>query len=345
MLSQKIETLKSFLLKVSISGLLTGTFIYFAFGSQWKIFILGVMIGVQVYTLIHIYETWVQRTIKQYSFFLSLLISTVLYVFFIIVSVISSLIVINNFNFAFLQQDLFAEIVFSTTMLYGLIFGLVMSFLFNSYSMFDTLLGKNFLLKLFTGKYHKPFEEERVFMFLDMKSSTTIAEKIGHKKFLLLLNDFFYDLSEPVLATSGEIYKYVGDEAIISWKMKYAINKTNPLKCFFLFQDLIAKNSEKYNRLNGTVPEFKAGIHGGTVVTGEMGFIKKEITFLGDVVNTTARIEEASKEFGRQLIVSEEMLKKMMPGNEFLVQPLGEIRFRGKEIPVAISSVARKPEL
>lgn len=341
----KVESLKSFLLKISLSGLLTGTFLYVIFGNQWMAVLLGIMIGMQVYSLIQIYETYVQRTIKQHSFFLSLFISTVLYVLIIIFSVFSSLIIINNFNFAFFKQDIFAEIVFSNTMLYGLIFGLVMSFLFNSYSMFETLLGRNFLLKLFTGKYHQPFEEERVFMFLDMKSSTTIAEKIGHKKFLSLLNDFFYDLSEPVLATRGEIYKYVGDEAIVVWKMKYATQKTNPLNCFFKFRDLIAKNSEKYLKHYGIVPEFKAGIHGGTVVTGEMGFIKKEITYLGDVMNTTARIEEACKEFDKSLIVSDEILNKMMPGNDLLIQPLGEIKFRGKAIPVAISSVTRKSVL
>jgi adenylate cyclase len=339
--SPKIENLKSFLLKVIISGLITGSFIYILFGSNLMMFLLGVCIGVQVYSLIYIYEISAQPTIKKFNFFLSLLISTVLYVLIIIFAVFSSFIILNKFNFSFLRRDVLIEIIFSEAMLYGLIFGLVMSFLFSSYSMFDTLLGKNFLLKLFTGKYHKPFEEERVFMFLDLNSSTSIAEKIGHKKFLSLLNDFFYDLSGPVIATKGEIYKYVGDEAIISWKMKHATNKVNPLRCFFDMQDLIAKNSDKYMKSYGLTPQFKAGLHGGSVVTGEMGFIKKEITYLGDVMNTTARIQEVCKEFKKALIVSDEILSKMNPGQEYFIQSLGEIKFRGKEIPVSISSVER----
>ncbi|MBE0637986.1 MAG: adenylate/guanylate cyclase domain-containing protein [Bacteroidales bacterium] len=341
----QIENLKSFLLKASLSGLLSGAFIYLLFNGDWKVYLLGIMIGFQVYSWIFLYEYFLERKLKQFNFFLSLLTSTIFYVLIIIFSVITSMIIFNGFNFRILQQEVLQQIFFSDAMLYGVVFGLFMSFLFSSYSMFDTLLGKNFLIKLFTGKYHKPFEEERIFMFLDMKSSTSIAEQIGHKKFLSLLNDFFYDLSIPVLETGGEIYKYVGDEAIISWKMKRAIKNANPLKCFFMLQELIAQNSDKYLKLYNIVPQFKAGIHGGIVVTGEMGFIKKEITFLGDVMNTTARIEEACNEFNRQLIISDVMLRKMLPADEYLFQTLGEIKFRGKAVPVAISSVDKKINL
>lgn len=335
------ENLKSYLFRAGISGIVTGFFTFFAFQGNWLSYLLGVLIGVQVYSFIHLYILWLEPRINQYNFVLSLLISTFLYMLFIMFSVLSSLLIINKFNPLIFREEILKSIFFSIYMLYGLLFGLTMSFIFNSFSMFNTLLGKNFLFKLFTGKYHKPFEEERVFMFLDIKSSTSIAEKIGHKKFLSLLNDFFYDLSGPVIATKGEIYKYVGDEAIISWKMKNAMTDSNPLRCFFMLRELVSKNSEKYLKHYGVIPQFKAGVHGGMVVTGEMGYIKKEITFLGDVMNTTARIEEACNEFNQSLIVSDEALGKMNPGKEYLVKSLGEIKFRGKEIPVSISSVER----
>jgi adenylate cyclase len=339
MSTSRTENLKSYLFRAGISGIVTGFFTYFVFQSDWRSYFLGVLIGVQVYSFIHIYIMWLEQRINQYNFVLSLLISTFLYMLFIMFSVLSSLLIINKFNLLIFQEETLKSIFFSVHMLYGVLFGLTMSFIFNLFSMFNTLLGKNFLFKLFTGKYHKPFEEERVFMFLDIKSSTSIAEKIGHKKFLSLLNDFFYDLSVPVIATKGEIYKYVGDEAIISWKMKSAMADSNPLRCFFMLQELVQKNGEKYLKHYGVIPQFKAGVHGGMVVTGEMGYIKKEITFLGDVLNTTARIEETCKEFNQALIVSDEMLRKMNPGQEYLIQSLGEIKFRGKEIPVSISSV------
>ena len=52
-------------------------------------------------------------------------------------------------------------------------------------------------------------------MFLDMRSSTTIAEKLGHERFYALLNELFHEISQPVLQTKAEIYQYVGDEVVL----------------------------------------------------------------------------------------------------------------------------------
>lgn len=69
-------------------------------------------------------------------------------------------------------------------------------------------------------------------MFLDIRSSTTIAEKLGHEKWFALLNDFFNDITEPVINTEGEIYQYVGDEVIISWPVTRGFSERNYITCF-----------------------------------------------------------------------------------------------------------------
>ena len=76
--------------------------------------------------------------------------------------------------------------------------------------------GPGILWKFITGKYYHPRQEERIFMFLDLKSSTTIAEKMNSKKFFELLKEIFSDITEPILNSQGEIYQYVGDEVIIT---------------------------------------------------------------------------------------------------------------------------------
>ena len=58
-------------------------------------------------------------------------------------------------------------------------------------------------------------------MFLDMKSSTTIAEQLGHVRFYTLLNELFHEISQPVLQTKAEIYQYVGDEVVLTWEMEH----------------------------------------------------------------------------------------------------------------------------
>jgi adenylate cyclase len=336
-----LTEIKNHFFPILIAGLITGAFTYFAFNRHYLVFIMGLLIGLQSYFYILLYVALLQPRVHQLNFSFVLLINTFFNVILIILAVFISIVIINRFNITLVFNN-FKEVLMSRTILYGVIFGLALSFFFSSYNMFETLLGKNFLLKLFTGRYHTPFEEERIFMFLDLTSSTQIAEKLGHKKFLSLLNDFFYDLTEPVSVTHGEIYKYVGDQAIITWKMKKGLKNENPLRCFFLLQEKIEKNKSLYQKKYGVVPQFKAGLHGGTVVTGEMGFIKKEIAFLGDVLNTTSRMESSCNQFGKNLLVSDWLIEKMKPGEDFVVQPLGEISFRGKEKPVNISSVEIK---
>jgi adenylate cyclase len=176
-------------------------------------------------------------------------------------------------------------------------------------------------------------------MFVDIKSSTSIAEKIGHKKFLSLVNDFFNDLSVPVSQTRGDIYKYVGDGAIISWKMKDAMKDANCLRCFKGIQERIEKNRHSYLANYGLIPEFKAGLHGGTVITGELGYTRREIAFMGDVMNTTARIEEACNTYEANLLVSEFLWKHLSGSGEFSARKVGNVILRGKSEEVGLMMV------
>lgn len=333
----KIRTPIILLPQMVVSSILSGTFIYFLFQPAITNFYLGLLIGFQAHLYISLFEIYLKPKLSRRNFFLAILTSTIAYTTLIIVAVFISIAILNKFNFGFIITN-YASILFSPAMGYGLGFGLLMGFVFSSYGMFETLLGRHFLLKLITGKYHKPFEEERVFMFLDLKASTSLAEKLGHSRFLQLLNDFFYDVSIAVTATKGEIYKYVGDGAIISWKMKKVKGKSLPIDCFFQIEYWVQKNKDKYLKKYNVVPELKAGVHGGFVVTGEMGHIKKEIAFLGDVLNTTARIESLCNQLKKKLLVSDELLEKLSAG-KYSVEPLGEQEIRGKSKGVKVSSI------
>ena len=78
--------------------------------------------------------------------------------------------------------------------------------------------GPGGLRNLIRGRYHKPRKENRIFLFLDINESTTIAEKIGHEKYFNMLHDFFADITDPIISNWGHIYQYVGDEVVICWK-------------------------------------------------------------------------------------------------------------------------------
>ena len=198
------------------------------------------------------------------------------------------------------------------------------------YSEVSINLGQEVLHNFITGKYHRPIQEERIFMFLDMKSSTAIAEKLGHVRYFEMLGQYYSDLSDPILNHLGEIYQYVGDEVIVSWKLQNGLPNNNCLQCFFAMKDALKKESDKYHKKFGLSPTFKAGFHYGTVTTGEIGVIKKDIIFTGDVLNTTARIQGLCNEFEVSLLVSGPLLEKLDYNSQYMVKELGEKELKGK---------------
>jgi adenylate cyclase len=200
-------------------------------------------------------------------------------------------------------------------------------------------LGQGVLMNFLVGKYHKPREEERIFMFLDMKSSTTIAEKLGHVEYYKLLNEYYADITEAVVQTSGEIYQYVGDEIVVSWQIKHGLKNNNCLRCFFLIKQIFESVSEKYIREFGLVPGFKAGLHYGKVTTGEIGVVKKEIIFTGDVLNTTARIQSTCKNYDVDVLVSDDLIARLKTEDDYTLTEIGECELRGRDEKVKLQTV------
>ncbi len=200
-------------------------------------------------------------------------------------------------------------------------------------------LGSGVLGDFLTGKYHKPIQEARIFMFLDMKSSTTIAENLGHVKYFKLLNAYYAAMGSAIVDSLGEIYQYVGDEIVVSWPLQKGLKNYNCICCFFRIKEQFKKRAKKFERDFGIVPTFKAGFHYGTVTTGEIGEVKKEILFTGDVLNTTARIQSLCNEFNAELLISGKLLSKLELPNTFNTTNLGEKELRGKGIKVLIHSI------
>lgn len=201
--------------------------------------------------------------------------------------------------------------------------------------------GPGVLWDFITGKYHRPKEEMRIFMFLDLKSSTTIAEKLGNEKYYQLLNDFYHDITDAIIYSKGEIYQYVGDEVVISWKMESGLEDANCIRCFFEIQKSVEALSERYRERYGVVPEFKAGLHAGLVTIGEIGVVKKDLIFTGDVLNTTSRIQYTCNEYGRKILLSKNLADKIDVAGDYVVTEIGEIQLRGKQEKVFLNTVDR----
>ena len=178
-------------------------------------------------------------------------------------------------------------------------------------------------------------------MFLDLHSSTSLAERLGNVDYHLLLKEFFSDITTPILENNGSIYQYVGDEVVVAWNHRNEIENNSCVKCFFDIRRVIDDKKEWYLERFGVVPAFKAAIHCGKIVAGEIGIIKRDITFSGDVLNTTARIQSMCKVFEAELIVSNDVAQTLNLLNRYALKPLGHIKLRGKEKELLLSAVER----
>ena len=193
------------------------------------------------------------------------------------------------------------------------------------------------------GRYHRPRSELRVFMFLDMRSSTAIAEELGHVKYCKLLNEVYADITDPVIDSRGEIYQYVGDEMSVSWPLRKGIKRQRCVSCFFRIRKKLRARAEHYRKNYGLVPTFKAGIHYGEVTTGEVGLVKKELIFSGDAVNTAARIQNSCNTFGVDILISQELLEMLhLTDDRYERREIGEIELKGKKNAVSLWTIEQR---
>lgn len=166
-------------------------------------------------------------------------------------------------------------------------------------------MGNGILWNFVSGKYHKPREEERIFMFMDITNSTSLAEDLGDIEYNKLLNDFFFDITESIITNYGEIYRYVGDEVAVTWRPHKGLKNAHCIRTFYDAKKAIHLNREKYLKLYGLVPTFTAGYHIGKVIVGEIGEIKSQISFIGNILYETTEIEQNCKKYEVDNLVSE----------------------------------------
>src|SRR5271169_4482673 len=224
------------------------------------------------------------------------------------------------------------------------LFSLAAAFVFAFMQAVNSLLGQNVLINFITGRYYAPRLESRVFLFLDMEGSTGLAERLGPLAFHRLLNRFVLDLTQPIVAARGEIHRYVGDELIATWKLEEGIADGRCVAACFAAIDRLARRASDYGREFGAAVTVRAGLHCGPVVTGEMGSVKREIVFLGDTVNTAARIQELCRETGDRVIASADLIDRLEPPAGIANRSLGDLRLRGKENDLVLYALTRAVE-
>ena len=204
------------------------------------------------------------------------------------------------------------------------------------------LIGGKVLFNFLIGRYRRPIREERVLLFLDLAGSTSLAEAMGEVRVQDLLTRLFYDIDAAITDHGGEVHAYVGDEVIVTWRVKGDKPQSRYLDCFFAIQDRIAAHAEQYRAEFALVPDFRAGMHAGPVVVSECGNSHRQVAYFGDTMNVAARLQGLCKEEGRALLVSGELLRLSKPAADLVVEALGPTQLRGRAAPIDVFAVARR---
>jgi adenylate cyclase len=218
---------------------------------------------------------------------------------------------------------------------------LALSALFGAIFELTRLIGGLTLLNVILGRYRHPIREERILMFLDLAGSTSLAEALGELRMQELLTRFFFDIDGPIVAHGGEVHAYVGDDVIVTWPLTTRASAGHCIDCFFAVADTIAERADLYHRKFGSVPQFRAAIHVGPIVISECGDSHRQISYFGDTLNVTARLQEHCKEVGSSLVVSADLLSHVRAGPHLRVEALGRAALRGRKAVVDVFAVDR----
>ncbi len=189
------------------------------------------------------------------------------------------------------------------------------------------LVGLRTMWHLLIGLYLRPRREERVILFMDLVGSTALAEKIGDRSFLRFLNEAIFEMTRPIVNNRGDIYRYVGDEVIITWP---ADAGERAIRCVFEIQEALEEHKAHFERRYGAVPVFRFGIHAGPVVVGELGDIRLEIALLGDAINVTSHIEDTCRKCDYYVMASSEVLNRSNLPLGVTAQPYGAMNLKGR---------------
>jgi adenylate cyclase len=275
--------------------------------------------------LLFVREGVLRRRFRRLSFSTNLVLSsTILVVLFLVGRALGQLVTTG-------QPQRFVTSFTDAHLAYALPYFVVLAFVIQFVQQMNRVAGANVLRYFVAGAYHAPTREERIFLFVDLEGSTALAERLGSATYFELLRRFVDDLTDPVLDAEGEIYQYAGDEVVITWPLAAGLREGNCVRCFFAIQQAIAAQAAGYTRDFGAVPKMHAGLHGGTVTAGELGDVRQQIVFVGDILNTAARLEEHAKRSGLDLVVSGALLARLALPAGVVAERFGELTLRGKE--------------
>ncbi|MGZ9144002.1 MAG: CHASE2 domain-containing protein, partial [Candidatus Binatia bacterium] len=182
-------------------------------------------------------------------------------------------------------------------------------------------------------------------IFTDIRNFTTLSESERSDKVVEWLNDYFGRMNEIVERHGGHINKYIGDGLMIVFGAPVDRGDREEalaaVECGLEMLDEVERMNVDWKDMGRPVVKIGCGIHTGLATCGVVGAERRlEYTIIGDTVNLSARLESTTKEFSVPILISEPTAKLIE--SKYDVQPLGEVKVKGKTQNTTVFTVSRK---
>ncbi len=305
----------------STRSVLTGALIGFLINLGMVTFHVGWAVGL------------IPRAWREAPFLVVLVTRSLVWLAIIVVAIAVPLVTVGGVAWADLADAGFA---------WAVAISFVAALVVNFVAQVNRLLGRGVLLGLVLGRYHRPRREIRIFLFIDLRGSTGIAELLGNMRYHAFLKRFVEDVSTSATRHGGEVHRFIGDGAVLTWTERKGLADAACIRAVFAMADEIERSAADYEADFGVVPRFWAGLHMGSVVTGEIGTVKHEIVYLGDTPNTAARIEQACRQFERVFLASADVVEAVTLPDWVTPTALGPIELRGVGASVELYAHERR---
>lgn len=280
--------------------------------------------------------------LRRKSFGAIILVKTVLYSIALLLSQAFVFAIYHIFSIVPVEMimDVQQQISMSTMISVSLYF-LFLVLLINFMLQINRKFGNGVLFSMITGKYHKPQKERRIFMFLDMKDSTGNAERLGHYKYSRLIQSCIHDLTDLIIRYKAQVYQYVGDEVVLTWPTQKGLKDLNCINLFYAFEQRLSDKKKYYEKNYQAIPQFKAGLDEGVITVTEVGDIKREIAYHGEVLHTAARLEKMCNNLEKNVLVTQNLISNLPTEEGFDKEFMGEFQLRGKEQKEKVFGISR----
>lgn len=182
-------------------------------------------------------------------------------------------------------------------------------------------------------------------MFVDIRGFTTLSEKLEPEQVIQFLNEYLDVCTKAVFQYNGTLDKFIGDGVMAIFGAPVAISnhaEAAVLAALEMKRQTAAMEARLMERLGFTV-RFGVGIHCGPAIVGNIGSeaLRLDYTAIGDTVNLAARLESNAKP--GQILISKALRERI--GEAFEVTCIGDIKVKGKELPVTVYEVVSETSM